>query len=172
MLEYFISYVVERTGTIKGKKAFQKIFYFLTCQGVPTGLNYTLYHYGPYSADLDHQTDIMQELGAIKVEKLGNRFDITSSKQTSIFAKNEYVGSYKTIIDNTLKILPIGNPLLLELLSTTHYTAAIQKEIYNKSDIDSIIYEVKLIKGDKFAEKQIIDAYKYLIKTEFILENK
>ncbi|MBC2579860.1 hypothetical protein [Clostridium sp. DJ247] len=168
MLENLVAYVVQQCNTIKGKKAFQKIFYFLTEQGIPTGLDYTLYHYGPYSATLDHKIRFIEEHGAIKVLKIGNRYDITIGEMTNQLANDKYINEYKKKIDAILDILPLDNPLKLELLSTTHYAVLLQKEIYDSNDVNLIVEEVKSIKNDKFSVKEIYDAYNYLKKYKLL----
>lgn len=162
MLENLAAYVVHQCKTIKGKKAFQKIFYFLTEQGIPTGLEYQLYHYGPYSATLDNKTAIMQKDGAVKVLQIGNRYDITVGEMTDKMIEDVNLNKYKDKINRILKSLPLDNPLKLELLSTTHYAALVQREIYESDNVNLIVEEVISIKRDKFAEKEVEDAYRYL----------
>ncbi|AOY74705.1 hypothetical protein [Clostridium formicaceticum] len=162
MFETLVAYVMDHCDTIKGKKAFQKIFYFLTEQDIPTGLSYSLYHYGPYSSDLDYKTELVEQSGAISINKVGQRYNLTKGDKVDFLLKNDLIAPYKDKIDYILDILPLDNPLQLELLSTTHYAAMVQKEIYNNVNPDSVIQEVKNIKKTKFKEKEIYEAYNYL----------
>lgn len=168
MLENFVAYVVHNYGPIKGKKAFQKIFYFLTEMGIPTNLKYSLYHYGPYSSKLDTQSKALENLGAISMEKEGYGYRIIEGLLTDNYANSSDIELYKREIDKIIQQIPINNPLKLELYSTTHYASNVIKEIYNISDVSEVVNEVKSIKKDKFSEDEIIQSYYYLKEIKFI----
>ncbi|RIW31608.1 hypothetical protein D3H55_15045 [Bacillus salacetis] len=162
-----ISYIIKKYGPIKGKKAFQKIFYFLTENGIPTGLTYSLYHYGPYSSKLDTLTEQFELNGAIKLIQKGIGYElIQGDKVDDILSENkdEKTKDIDFILDN----LPLDNPLQLELLSTTHYAAKVQKEIYDETDIEEVVKEVKRIKKSKFTEDNIKWSYEYLQNLKWI----
>ena len=65
-----------------GKVSFQKLAYFLTAAGVPTGLDFQRSTYGPYAADLTHvistlvNNDLLEEsqLGRMIELKVGDTF--------------------------------------------------------------------------------------------------
>lgn len=162
------SYIVENYGNISGKKAFQKIFYFLTEANVPTGLNYTLYHYGPYSSQLDYNSAQMELAGAISIIPKTRGYEITAGTKSGEFSQDESINEYKESIDGVLNKLPLKNPLMLELYSTTHYAAKVLKDIYDNYEKNDVVTEVKQIKKDKFSIKQIEEAYDFLIEEEFL----
>ncbi|MCR1962859.1 hypothetical protein NSA28_04415 [Clostridium perfringens] len=168
MLASFVAYVIENYGPIKGKKAFQKIFYFLTEKGIPTNLKYSLYHYGPYSAELDVQSNYFETIGAISIFKEGTGYLIEDGIFTEVYATSKEISMYTKKIDEIVKILPIQNPMKLELYSTIHYINNVIKEIYENNDIIELVSEVKNIKKDKFSEEDIIEAYEYLNKVKLI----
>lgn len=169
MLANLISYVVESYGPIKGKKAFQKIFYFLTEMGVDTKLNYSLYHYGPYSSKLDADSKMFEDIGAIAIDKEGYKFSIHDSILTKEYARVVKDDPELTDkVDSIIAKLPIENGLKLELYSTTHYAAKVIREIYCNDDINDVIEEVISIKKDKFKRNEIEKAYYYLKENEFI----
>jgi uncharacterized protein YwgA len=163
-LDALVSYVVESYGPIRGKKAFQKIFYFLTMAKIPTGLNYTLYHYGPYSSELDYKTDQIQLTGAIELVSIGMGYEIREGGQASELSKDPSLDQYREGIHKILDILPLDNPLKLELYSTTHYAAKVRKEIYDCLEEEDIVNEVIRIKKDKFSKEEIREAYKFILE--------
>ncbi|WP_414834568.1 hypothetical protein ACLBKW_00980 [Bacillus altitudinis] len=163
-LNILASYIVENYGDISGKKAFQKIFYFLTEAEVPTGLNYTLYHYGPYSSQLDYGSAQMELAGAISVIPKGRGYEITLGAKSKEFSQEESLNEFKEVIDQVLSKLPLKNPLMLELYSTTHYAAKVLKDVYDNYEKNDVVDEVKRIKKDKFSVKQIEEAYEFLTK--------
>lgn len=166
MLANIVAKVMYNCNEIKGKKAFQKIFYFLTEAGVPTGLSYTLYHYGPYSAELDFQTDTLELNGIIEVNEYGMGYRITKGKKVDELLVSS--SDYESIIDDVLAKLPINDPMQLELLSTTHYVAKVQRDIYDIQNEDEIIKEVIKVKKDKFSEYRIREAYQKLVDDNWI----
>lgn len=162
MLTSLAAYVLKKCDKINGKKAFQKIFYFITEAGIPTGLSYTIYHYGPYSAQLDFNTDNLEIEGAISISTQGIAYKIYKGIHAERLAEQADIEEYVQKIDGILEVLPIDNPLQLELLSTTHYISKVQKNIYNHLDQDQVVAEVKKIKKNKFTEEKIEEAYTFL----------
>ncbi len=157
------SYVLLKKKELKGKKAFQKILYFITASGVPTGLNYSIYHYGPYSSKLDYSMDNLQLMGAITVEKQAYGYRIYLGDKSEAFVEKgtDVIEKYQERIDYLLENLP-EEPMVLELWSTTHYVADMLKTIYENTDEQEIVNEVVRIKKDKFSENEIREALKEL----------
>lgn len=168
MIDELIAYIIYNYGPIKSKKAFQKIFYFLTEMGIPTNLKYSLYHYGPYSSDLESKSKELNNLEIISIDKMSKSYIISSSIFTEENATSEDIKEYMDRIDDIINRLPLNSPLKLELYSTTHYVSNVIKSIYSEDNIDTIIEEVKNIKRDKFTEKEIRESYEYLRAVNFI----
>ncbi len=59
-----------------GRTTFQKIAYFATQCGVPTGLRYQRGSFGPYSRDLKKRTTVLVNNGLIREERLGRMFAV------------------------------------------------------------------------------------------------
>lgn len=157
------SYVALKKRELPGKKAFQKILYFITSSGVPTGLNYSIYHYGPYSSKLDYSTDNLQLMGAIAIENTPHGYKISPGEKSETLVEKgkDLIEKYQERIDFLLENLP-EQPMVLELWSTTHYVADMLKTIYENTDEQEIVKEVVRLKKDKFSENQIREALKEL----------
>lgn len=168
MLENFVAYVIQKYGPIKGKKVFQKIFYFLTEMGIPTKLRYSLYHYGPYSSELESKSSSFESSGAICINKEGVAYCITEAMFTKAYANSKDINMYTKQIDDIITKLPIENPLKLELYSIVHYANKVVSKIYDIKDINAIVKEVESVKKSKFSKDEIIEAYEYLINSGFI----
>ena len=164
-----ITYIVKRKGGIRGKKAFQKYLYFLDAKGVPTGLLLRIHHYGPYSSELDYQSDYFELLGAIDIQKDGVAFNINpGNKADEIMNDNkEYIKSYQSIIDEVISTLPT-DAKTLELWSTTHFVANSLKRFYGGYTKDKVIVDVKGIKQDKFSEYEIGNALDNLLSLRYL----
>jgi uncharacterized protein YwgA/O-acetyl-ADP-ribose deacetylase (regulator of RNase III) len=59
-----------------GRITFQKIAYFATECGIPTGLRYRRGSFGPYAADLKRHITSLVNNGLIREERLGNMFAV------------------------------------------------------------------------------------------------
>lgn len=171
-LELITAYVALKKEDIPGKKAFQKILYFLTQNGVPTGLTYRIYHYGPYSSDLDYKTDDLVMQGAInllepqgpsKMHRIQPGFDAPIMVQRF----NQELQMYRETIDRVLDELP-DDPRTLELWSTTHFVVGSKKRLGEEVDETTIINAVKEIKGNKFSNSEISSAINSLLHSKLI----
>ncbi|AEG58488.1 hypothetical protein [Desulforamulus ruminis] len=168
-LPSLVAYLVKKKGTVHGKKAFQKYMYFLDAKGVPTTLNFRIHHYGPYSSELDYQSDNLELLGAINMQEKGIGFSITSGNRADeIIKKNqEYINLYAYIIDEVINNLP-EDPKTLELWSTTHFIANSLKQFSDDYSKDKVVDEVIKIKHDKFTKAEIEKAFETLKKMKYI----
>ncbi len=59
-----------------GRIAFQKIAYFATEAGIPTGLSFAAGSFGPHAADLKHQIAALVNNGLVREEQVGRMFTI------------------------------------------------------------------------------------------------
>ena len=59
-----------------GRTSFQKLAYFTTEAGIPTGLTFRKASYGPFSKDLKHQITRLQNNGLIQEERFGRMIRI------------------------------------------------------------------------------------------------
>jgi hypothetical protein len=163
------AYLTKKMGEIPGKKAFQKLMYFIDSQGVPTSLNFVIYHYGPYSSTLDYETEDLELRGAITINKTGNSYTIYPGKHVDeiLDTNQEFLNQYSDKIDYIAETLP-KTPLELELWSTTHFIAKSLDKYYGGATKEKVVHEVKKIKKDKFSEQQISEAFDALITHNLI----
>ncbi|MFI2858823.1 hypothetical protein ACH6EH_17090 [Paenibacillus sp. JSM ZJ436] len=168
-LQAIVSYLARKKETIQGKKAFQKFMYFIDAKGVPTQLSFRIYHFGPYSSDLDYQTDNLELEGSITISKSGEKFVIQpGDKYEEILIREEaFISQHSHIINSVIELLP-DEPKVLELWSTTHFVANSMFKMYQTFDKTKVIDEVKKIKQDKFSLEQIDAAYDKLFELGFL----
>lgn len=161
-LQTLVAYLVDKKGTIPGKKAFQKYMYFLDAKGVPTPLSFRIHHFGPYSADLDYQTDNLEIEGALQLSSnaTGNGFTIQPGKKTKILIESgaDFISENEEKINFVLDALP-NESKTLELWSTTHFVANSMNKFYGGAVKENVVKEVKNIKQEKFSESEIEEAY-------------
>ena len=171
-LKALVAYLVYKKEQIPGKKAFQKYMYFLDAKGVPTPLSFRIHHFGPYSAELDYQTDNFQIEGILDVQPNahGNGFIIKAGKKAKeIFeAESQYIAEHEKKIHFVLDALENQPSRTLELWSTIHFVANSMNKYYGGAEKGTVVKEVKNIKQDKFHETEIEEAYDQLLKLELL----
>ncbi|WP_019535110.1 hypothetical protein [Paenibacillus ginsengihumi] len=170
-LQPLVAYLVERKGVIPGKKAFQKYMYFLDAKGVPTPLSFRIHHFGPYSSELDYETDNLQIEGVLEVSPNahGNGFTIKSGNRTKSIIEHhsEWIREHEAKINFVLNALP-SESKSLELWSTTHFVANSMNKFYGGAVKVDVVRGVRSIKKDKFTATEIEAAYDRLIELKLL----
>src|SRR5450759_734982 len=82
-----------------GKTALEKLVYFLQeVYAVDCGYDFELYSYGPYSAQLLSDLDMVKGFGAVAVERTSAGYDIKPAAEADAVRARakEFLDSYKT----------------------------------------------------------------------------
>jgi uncharacterized protein YwgA/O-acetyl-ADP-ribose deacetylase (regulator of RNase III) len=113
-----------------GRTTFQKIAYFATKSGIPTGLQYKRGSYGPYAADLKRHITALVNNGLIREERLGRMFAVHTG-QTFEDARRAYaeqVECWREMIGKITDLFMRMNTQQAEVAATVHFAAAELKE--------------------------------------------
>lgn len=147
-----------------GKKVVQKMFYFFERSGVQLNLRYGIHYYGPYSSRLDNYLHILEDMDYIKIDISGKTHKISPGDVK--LSKEALTESEKDTVETVAKNFSKKTPLQMEALATMDYVShsifsdkALEKEIKDK---------FREIKGTKFNESEISEAYNTLKKLKFI----
>lgn len=171
-LQALVACLAQKKGQINGKKAFQKYMYFLDAKGIPNPLTFRIHHYGPYSYELDYQTDNLELIGAIQVStsSYGGGFLITpgSNAQKLIDESKDFLDKYENKIDEVLEVLP-DKARDLELWSTVHFVAKSMANYFGGATKQKVVAAVKEIKKEKFCEEEIAKAFDSLIDNKLLI---
>lgn len=86
MTNYQLAKLIQMAGgKIESRKRIQKIAHLLQCAGCPFGLHFPLHYYGPYSAELAQQLDLLSYhkvfIESVQQTKMGNQYDYTLSDE-------------------------------------------------------------------------------------------
>jgi uncharacterized protein YwgA len=108
-----------------GRTTFQKIAYFATESGIPTGLHYQRGSFGPYSPDLKQCITSLVNNGLIREEQLGRMFAVRVGDAffDSRLAYKDKIDKWSTIIDNVSDLFMRMNTQQAEIAATVHYAA-------------------------------------------------
>jgi len=174
MTESLVAHLISKVNTVKspGKKAFQKIAYFVQENGVPLGLNYGIHLYGPYSPVLAYTLQSFEMDGIVSIQydgrsaliKPGGSMEMYLNESQVEEVAREWSERINYVIDN----LADEPPLKLELLSTTHFLAKERLKYESELTEDSLISDVIELKQDKFTAAEIIDAIARLRELRFL----
>jgi len=108
-----------------GRTTFQKIAYFATESGIPTGLKYQRGSYGPYAPALKERITVLVNNGLIREERLGRMFVIRVG-QTFNDAKRAYADhlrEWESIIDKITDLFMRMKTKQAEVAATVHFAA-------------------------------------------------
>ena len=158
------AYVIEQINQITGhppvKKALQKTVFLLEKKGVNLNFNYMLHFYGPYSAELDHETAELTSEGIVQFDYTdhGHKMSISSDYKNRI--KSDLPSNQLVTIQSVIERYKEQTPSDLELLTTAIYAY----EHTNGKAKAEIIRNVKKIKGEKYNDQEIqwaLDEFSY-----------
>lgn len=127
-----------------GRTTFQKIAYFASECGIPTGLKYQRGSYGPYAPALKERITALVNNGLVREEQLGRMFAIRVG-QTFPDARKAYeqqIKEWEPIIDKVADLFMRMNTQQAEVAATVHFAAR----------------EAKTCPEEKPTEKEILDA--------------
>ncbi len=108
-----------------GRIAFQKIVYFATEEGMPTGLTFQKGSYGPFSSGLKKTVARLINNGLVSESRLGKMFQIKPG-HTYYNAKETYkddISRWKPIIERVADLFLRMTTKDAELAATVHFTA-------------------------------------------------
>jgi len=140
------------------KKTMQKIVYLIQNKGCDLGYDYDIHFYGPYSSDLDYDLQTLNRDDQLLIEytSMGHKISVQD--------KAVYDLSNNNIIDEVIVKYGGKTPFDLELIATTLF---VQRNL-ETGDESQIIQGVKKLKGEKYAEKQIKEAFENLEENAFL----
>ena len=129
-----------------GRIGFQKIAYFATCAGLPTGLNYERGSFGPYASGLKLVITRLANNGLIREERLGKMLAVRVGP-TFRDAQREFRGTltaWKGTIDRVADLfVRIRTTNQSEVASTVHFVArALETEGGGKPSEEQVLEEV------------------------------
>jgi len=122
-----------------GRITFQKIAYFATETGIPTGLRYSRGSYGPYAGDLKRQVTALVNNGLIREERLGRMFAVRVGPtfEDARRAYADQLGQWRESLDKITDLFMRMNTQLSEVAATVHF-AANELRSHEKTEPDEV----------------------------------
>ncbi len=128
-----------------GRTRFQKIAYFATAQGIPTGLTYRRSSYGPFAEEL--KGNVLTKLinnGLIREEHIGRMFVLKTGT------------AYKDVLPSVSEDLEKWRPAMEKVADLLLRTSTIQSEI--AATVHFATEGVREFKDAKPTERDVLDA--------------
>jgi uncharacterized protein YwgA len=136
-----------------GRTTLQKIAYFLTEEGIPTGLLYERDSYGPFSAQLKPLIGRLMNHDVVSENRLGRMLEITPGPTyrdaRTLYIENlkEWAPSIEKVADLFLRMPRIHDA---ELAATVHFVAKQLREAFGRQPTEQeILEEVKRWKAKR-----------------------
>ena len=117
-------------GQLKSRKKMQKVVFLLQCAGCPFNAEYSLHHYGPYSAEVAQLTDELVQIGVLNEESsvnhVGRQFSyrLTDQAKEAVAAFEESVQG-RPARDEMSRFADRAKELLREEIPRLEYGATI-----------------------------------------------
>lgn len=160
-----------------GRTTFQKIVYFATESGIPTGLEYQRGSYGPYAPALKQHITALVNNGLVREEQLGRMFAIRVG-QTFFDARKAYeeqIRDWEPIINKVVDLFMRVNTQQAEVAATVHLAAKEAKarrgEKPTEKDVFDIVMQWKQKRRPPLEEKEVAVAVRNLNMLEWIEVN-
>ncbi|MFE0758459.1 macro domain-containing protein [Inquilinus sp. NPDC058860] len=150
-----------------GRTTFQKIAYFATEAGLPTGLEYTKGSYGPFSEGLKKLISRLVNNGLLTEEKKGNMF-VVRPGPTYRDARDMYKSQLREWTPNVERVadlfLRIQSTIDAEIAASVHFAA---KELIaegdpTEADVLEKVREWKAKRNPPLPEPEVASSVRYL----------
>lgn len=108
-----------------GRVMLQKIVYFATMAGLPTGLEFRRASYGPFSSDLKAAVGRMQNNGILTEQPRGNMIEVRSGSalDDARVSYNDQLTKWSELIDRLVDLAARFDTKSAEIAATVHYAA-------------------------------------------------
>lgn len=150
-----VAYIINEISSITGhppvKKTLQKTVFLLEEKGIDLGFDYILHFYGPYCAELDHETSKLSADGIVNFDygKYGHKMSISPDYLPTVETNLSADASH--LVREVIERYRERTPSDLELLTTAIY-AYKHTEAKTREDVAE---KVKTIKGEKYNDQEI-----------------
>ncbi|KAA0115023.1 macro domain-containing protein [Mycolicibacterium sp. P9-22] len=147
-----------------GRIMFQKLVYFATQAGIPTGLKFEANSYGPFASSLKQHIARLQNNGLALERQRGNMFEVKVGSTYGDAARNyrDKMEPWRTAVERTADLISRMNSSTAEIAATVHFTAErLGREHGRRPTASEVILEVeqwKIRRNPPVKRAAIVDA--------------
>jgi uncharacterized protein YwgA/O-acetyl-ADP-ribose deacetylase (regulator of RNase III) len=117
-----------------GRVMFQKLVYFATQAGIPTGLQYEAASYGPYAADLKRMLARLQNNGLAVERQRGNMFEVRvgPSYRDAVTQFRDRMEAWRPAVERTVDLMSRMNTQTAEIAASVDFTTSSLQQRYGR----------------------------------------
>lgn len=147
-----------------GRTSFQKIAYFATLAGLPTGLNYRRGSYGPFAPDLKSVITSMVNNDLLQEKQVSQMFAVSAGPSYKNLAKKyaPELDKWEPIIEHVVDLFLRMDTHQAEVAATVHYAANELGEHYTEVDVLKQVMEWKQRRKPMFDDVEVALAIRNL----------
>jgi hypothetical protein len=151
-----------------GRTAFQKLAYFATEAGIPTGLAYAKNSFGPFAPGLKRLQTRLVNNGVISEHRNGRMFEMTTgaSYREAATLHREELGEYRRAMEQVADLLLRADTNQAEILASAHFAwkslVADGQESPSDEDVVTAVLEWKIRRQPPLLEGDVADAVRKL----------
>lgn len=109
-----------------GRVMMQKIAYFATVGGLPTGLTFEAASYGPFAPGLKRELARLQDNGLVREEQRNRMFEVVVGPTFSAarVEAQDFLNQWREVVERVSSLVARFNTRQAEVAATVHYAAA------------------------------------------------
>ena len=126
-----------------GRLMLQKIAYFATAGGLPTGLEFQAASYGPLAPGLKRELARLQDNGLVREERRGQMFEVTVGPTFAAARAQaqDFLIQCREVIERVSNLIARFDTRQAEVAATVHYTASALKNRLNRTPFAKEVFE-------------------------------
>lgn len=144
-----------------GRVMFQKLAYFATVAGIPTGLTFERGAYGPFSADLKRRIAQLENNGLAAEVENGRMLEVRvgSTYADAVADARERMEPSRAAVERTVDLMARMNTRSSEIAATVHFVIAEAERASGATPTVSEVRDrVNQWKPGKISDDEIVDA--------------
>lgn len=126
-----------------GRIFFQKVVYFATIAGIPTGLQYEAASFGPYAADLKKMVARLQNNGLVEERQRGQMFEVRvgPTYRDAVKPHREQMEAWRPAVERTVDLMARMDSRSAEVAASVHYTSIALRERFGRQPTATEVVE-------------------------------
>ncbi len=147
-----------------GRIMFQKLVYFATQAGIPTGLHFQADSYGPFASALKPQVARLQNNGLAFECQRGSMFEVRvgSTYSDAVGNYRDTMEQWRVAVERTADLMSRMSTSTAEVAATVHFTAARLQEEQDRrptaSEVIAAVEQWKIRRKPPVSRSAIVDA--------------
>ena len=144
-----------------GRILFQKLAYFATEAGIPTGLEFTRGSYGPFAGEMKRRIAQLQNNGLAVEASRGKMLEVRVGPTygDAVAHARDRMEPYRAAVERTVDLMARMDTRSAEVAATVHYIAVeTERKTGVRPTVSDVIAGFDAWKPGKFTTEEVVDA--------------